>query len=184
VNKKILDRENRKLFDPAFTKFYGRAWEPRDRKRNPQTLARRIALKLDLSTANLTKKRARAILLDFVGHMPLVEAPRVVVVKTKQAKPQKLTPRIVKQKPNGRKPNAFYDSREWFALRYQVLKLYKACCQCCGRSRRDGIIIHVDHIKPRHDYPELELELSNLQVLCNECNLGKSNVDNTDWRTA
>jgi 5-methylcytosine-specific restriction endonuclease McrA len=28
----------------------------------------------------------------------------------------------------------------------------------------------------------LELTLSNLQVLCEDCNLGKSNTDATDWR--
>ena len=52
----------------------------------------------------------------------------------------------------------------------------------CGRTRRDGIIINVDHIKPRKTHPHLALEPSNLQVLCNECNLGKGNKFKTDWR--
>lgn len=76
----------------------------------------------------------------------------------------------------------FYSSREWLQLRYQVLKFHGACCQACGKSRVDGAVIHVDHIKPRSKFPELALSLSNLQVLCGECNLGKSNIDNTDWR--
>ena len=40
----------------------------------------------------------------------------------------------------------------------------------------------VDHIKPRSRYPALELTLTNLQVLCNDCNMGKSNDDETDFR--
>src|SRR5262249_39926358 len=41
-----------------------------------------------------------------------------------------------------------------------------------------------DHIKPRSKFPELELELGNLQVLCADCNLGKRAWDQTDWRPA
>lgn len=77
----------------------------------------------------------------------------------------------------------FFASREWRELRYKVLRKYGARCQCCGRSAKDGIIIHVDHIKPRSKYPELELVFDNLQILCDDCNLGKSNIDETDWRT-
>ena len=75
----------------------------------------------------------------------------------------------------------FYQSKEWLALRYQVLKHYGAKCQCCGRSGQD-VEIHVDHIKPRSTHPELELEFTNCQPFCRECNKGKSNVDATDWR--
>jgi 5-methylcytosine-specific restriction endonuclease McrA len=48
----------------------------------------------------------------------------------------------------------------------------------CGATER----IVVDHIKPRRKFPELELDLDNLQVLCNDCNMGKSNDDYTDFR--
>lgn len=77
---------------------------------------------------------------------------------------------------------AFYDSDAWKRLRYQALKIHGATCQCCGASRADGVQIHVDHIKPRSKYPELELTLSNLQILCEPCNIGKSASDETDWR--
>lgn len=76
----------------------------------------------------------------------------------------------------------FYNSDAWKRLRYQALKLHGARCQCCGASRADGVQIHVDHIKPRSKYPHLELELSNLQILCEPCNIGKSALDETDWR--
>lgn len=80
------------------------------------------------------------------------------------------------------KPDPFYDSEEWRLLRYQALKLHGAHCQACGRGREHGVIIHVDHIKPRSRYPELQWDLSNLQVLCEDDNLGKGAWDETDWR--
>lgn len=76
----------------------------------------------------------------------------------------------------------FYESRAWLELRYRVLAKYGAKCMCCGASRDDGAIIHVDHIKPRSLYPMLALEFSNMQVLCKACNMGKSNKHETDWR--
>jgi 5-methylcytosine-specific restriction endonuclease McrA len=76
----------------------------------------------------------------------------------------------------------FYRSREWVDLRYQAILKYGNRCQCCGNSPADGARIHVDHIKPRSKFPKLELEMSNLQILCQSCNVGKSNRDATDWR--
>ena len=55
----------------------------------------------------------------------------------------------------------------------------------CGRSpKMHSVVIHVDHIKPRSIYPDLSLEFTNLQLLCADCNLGKSNKYDTDWRPA
>lgn len=71
----------------------------------------------------------------------------------------------------------FYSSREWRALRYQALRASDSTCKCCGAKASDGAKLHVDHIKPRSKYPELALDLDNLQVLCAECNLGKSNLE-------
>lgn len=76
----------------------------------------------------------------------------------------------------------FFVSREWRELRYKALKKHGGKCQLCGKARKDGIKLHVDHIKPRSKYPALSLDLDNLQVLCEDCNLGKSNKDDTDWR--
>lgn len=80
---------------------------------------------------------------------------------------------------------SFYGSDSWRAIRFEALKAGNGCCTLCGRSNRlHGVVLHVDHIKPKSHYPELALELSNLQILCEDCNLGKSNRDDTDWRTA
>lgn len=80
----------------------------------------------------------------------------------------------------GLQGNDFYNTREWRELRYKVLVMHGKTCMAC--NAKEGIF-HVDHIKPRSKYPELELEINNLQVLCESCNLGKSNTDETDWRT-
>ena len=70
----------------------------------------------------------------------------------------------------------------WRKLRMEALKLYGARCQCCGASPATGAVMNVDHIKPRRLFPDLALNLKNLQVLCGECNHGKGNWDQTDWR--
>ena len=73
----------------------------------------------------------------------------------------------------------FYKTREWREVRYRALVKFGKKCQCCGET---GGYIHVDHIQPRSRKPELELDIENLQVLCEACNIGKSNKDTTDWR--
>ena len=77
----------------------------------------------------------------------------------------------------------FYESPEWRSLRYRVSEKHSGECMLCGRSKRKhGVVIHVDHIKPKSKYPELALEYNNLQLLCEDCNLGKSNKYETDYR--
>lgn len=86
------------------------------------------------------------------------------------------------QKIGNTKSNYFYSSGDWAKVRYAALINYGGRCACCGSSAADGLRMHVDHIKPRSKFPELALDLKNLQVLCETCNLAKSNIDDTDWR--
>lgn len=76
----------------------------------------------------------------------------------------------------------FHTSREWLDLRYRVLKQHNGCCQLCGSRGGSDNPIQVDHIKPRSKFPALALVVTNLQVLCKNCNLGKGAKDDTDWR--
>ena len=76
----------------------------------------------------------------------------------------------------------FLSTYEWRKTRMVALKKYGARCQCCGATPATGTVIHVDHIKPRKLFPHLALDVDNLQVLCHECNHGKGNWDQTDWR--
>lgn len=74
--------------------------------------------------------------------------------------------------------------KEWRKLRYQAFKKYGNSCCCCGRSPSNDhtVVLHVDHIKPKSMYPNLSLDIQNLQILCADCNFAKSNTDDTDWR--
>lgn len=80
------------------------------------------------------------------------------------------------------KKDPFYKSYEWATLRYQALQKCGRRCGACNREAANGVWLNVDHIKPRKKYPALALDINNLQVLCNECNKGKGNWDETDWR--
>ena len=52
-------------------------------------------------------------------------------------------------------------SPKWESVRLNHLKEFP-CCACCGRS----IYLNVHHIKPFHEYPDLELSKTNLITLC------------------
>ena len=106
-------------------------------------------------------------------------------IKKIKKKSSKRKSKIQRKKSRRKKGSEedFYDSREWRKLRYQVIRKYGGRCMACGRSKqKHGVTIHVDHIKPRSKYPHLALISENLQILCEDCNLGKSNLDETDWR--
>jgi len=78
--------------------------------------------------------------------------------------------------------NAFLETYEWRRVRMMALKKHGPVCMCCGASPATGAVMNVDHIKPRKLFPQLALDVNNLQVLCHECNHGKGNWDMTDWR--
>lgn len=84
--------------------------------------------------------------------------------------------------PNKKTNEDFYNSKAWRSIRYMAFKQYGKHCMCCGATAQSGVVMHVDHIKPRSKFPELALTLSNLQILCEDCNIGKGAWDSTDWR--
>lgn len=64
-------------------------------------------------------------------------------------------------------------------IRYNVLKRDNYTCQICGRSKKDGAKLHVDHIMPVSKGGHTVM--NNLQTLCDRCNLGKSNKTDDDF---
>ena len=90
--------------------------------------------------------------------------------------------RIAVATVTGNPADPFYYSRAWKFVRYEVLKRSRGCCELCGMGPTVRKPLHVDHIKPRSRFPDLELDLTNLQVLCADCNLGKGARDCVDWR--
>lgn len=83
--------------------------------------------------------------------------------------------KVAPNKPIGKN---FCRSREWAHIRLKAIKLHGKQCMCCG-SWNDT---QVDHIKPKSRYPELALTLSNLQILCWNCNNKKGSYKETDYR--
>lgn len=75
----------------------------------------------------------------------------------------------------------FYVSWEWKRLSYDIKLERGRKCECCGAKAPDVRII-TDHIKPLRKYWSLRLVRSNLQVLCDDCNMGKGSRDETDFR--
>jgi 5-methylcytosine-specific restriction endonuclease McrA len=69
----------------------------------------------------------------------------------------------------------FYWTREWRSLRWEVLSKSDGKCVMCGDCKENGAIMHIDHIMPRSKFPSKELDITNLQVLCEACNMGKGN---------
>lgn len=119
-----------------------------------------------------------------VGYGPETFPPYVRAAR--EAKASKPTPAA--KAPSHSVKQAFYASWEWRTLRMEVLKEHGNRCQCCGAGRGDvtvggePVVIVVDHIRPLSKFWDLRLERRNLQVLCQECNQGKGNWDETDWR--
>src|SRR3990167_10699854 len=75
----------------------------------------------------------------------------------------------------------FFSGPLWQILRFGAFSRHGNKCLCCGRQPPD-VVLHVDHVKPRSKYPELAHDINNLQILCEDCNLGKSNDYETDFR--
>ena len=65
----------------------------------------------------------------------------------------------------------FLNSKEWKDLKILAAKKYGVLCKFCG----SGNCINFDHILPRKFYPELALDINNIQPLCAKCNKAKGN---------
>jgi len=100
----------------------------------------------------------------------------------------RLTKKRRESDPPKRKPEPvgknFYETWEWKDARFAALKRHGRQCQCCGWSPGSsaGNFLVVDHIKPIRTHPQLALDPDNHQVLCNDCNMGKSYRHTDDFR--
>jgi hypothetical protein len=68
-----------------------------------------------------------------------------------------------------------YYSKDFRELRLQVFLRDGEVCAYCKTVPAPGTSLTIDHIKPVSKFPELALDIDNLQVLCWECNQKKSN---------
>lgn len=147
-----------------------------------QVLASEYHLATTNSVREFTKSQARKYLVKV--------AYQLSQAKTEKPKSQAILKRTFS---GGQKPlidpayskasrDDFFASSTWKELRYMVLVRDKATCQCCNRSRKDGVTIQVDHIIPVSIDFSKRADPNNLQCLCADCNEGKGNRSNENWR--
>ncbi len=70
---------------------------------------------------------------------------------------------------NELKKQGFYHWPAWRQLRTMALHRDHYLCQECLRKKRIRRATEVHHVKPIADFPELALELDNLESLCWNC---------------
>ena len=76
-----------------------------------------------------------------------------------------------------------YGTAEWAEFRRKVCERDGHKCRRCGESTTRKRGMHVHHIKPVEQYPELIMDMDNAALLCKKCHdwvEGKENV-NREW---
>lgn len=139
--------------------------------RTPSMLLTQLCRALKKKNTKSTPKHSTA--RDILDNYELTGKLELELVTTSYAKKG--------NKTYTERSKAFFVSRSWRELRYKALIKHGKKCQCCG-AKPPAIILHVDHVKPRSKFPELELDINNLQILCEQCNMGKGAWDQTDHR--
>lgn len=158
------------------------------KKLNKEQL-KRLYLFLRYETKNYQLKKTRTIIARTIKqidenykNIPNIEVAAIYYNdKIENINLQLHKHKLTAHKSYKNKAESFYHSLEWRSIRYEVLKKYNGKCALCGRSAKDGIVLHVDHIVPLSKDWNKRLDINNLQVLCEDCNLGKSNKDCIKW---
>lgn len=162
-------------------------------KRNSQTVARmwRMMFKNRSLHGMPIERRAREIITARGLSVPKGATKKEIVALAARSKgiPTSLSnkatdaPKLVRARKRAKGAD-FYKSWDWKRVRYEAIRRCGQRCMCCGWKPGDteaGYLV-VDHIKSRRTRPDLELVVENLQVLCNDCNMGKGWEFSDDWR--
>jgi hypothetical protein len=140
----------------------------------------RYYLHINHSTPYLLNKKKAASMLSKIIKQPIVGGIDNWIFDLYINKKTSVFDIIKPSSKRKKKENQdFYESSEWQSLRKKVFKEYGKICMKCKCTNKE---MHIDHIKPRSIYPELELDFNNLQVLCKQCNIVKSNLNCNDYR--
>lgn len=135
---------------------------------------------------NNTKKKIRENLKFVANEIFLMENnPNFDTQKIAEVKASRILTQNYKVdnfKPSEDEIRKFYKTKQWQRLSYQIKLRYGRRCQCCGATPEDGARIITDHIEPIRKNWARRLDESNLQILCDDCNLGKASYDTTDFR--
>jgi len=122
------------------------------------------------------KNRARQSSRKFLDYLDYRNMELEWIAESQKLSDNDLSVMLYRQSPK------FLQSPEWKALRLEAINRYGSSCLRCGRKDSEGHPINIDHVKPRKFYPQLALDIENLQPLCNPCNKSKGNYKATDYR--
>ncbi len=172
----------------------------RSAKRKPKRDQQQHLAEMRVIRSHLRKHRIRDEGLDLIGQMQeIMRAESIsgppggmagdkyailgwLVAMLRIRRPMAVTARRVPEK-SVEEGQAFYQSPEWKRARIDALVRLGRRCGCCGASPETGAVLNVDHIKPLRFNWHLRLDQNNLQILCAECNEGKGNRLETDFRS-
>jgi 5-methylcytosine-specific restriction endonuclease McrA len=155
--------------------------------RNPYG-SKQTAIAGDIAAALLIEVSEAAIVDEVISWVKANRPDLLMTAKARHA--ARKTAAVQPEATTLDERQAFYRSWAWREKRAQAFKIHGRICQCCGATPGkftvggDPVILVVDHIKPLSKYWDLRLKLDNLQILCEECNMGKGNWDETDYRAA
>ena len=82
---------------------------------------------------------------------------------------KKITVDRIKELIRKNDTSQFYNSSEWKKLREYKRRLEHCECERCRARGKYSRGINVHHKKYLKDYPELALNIDNLECLCDEC---------------
>lgn len=86
--------------------------------------------------------------------------------------------------------NWYWNNPRWAAIRakrieentlHYALEFGWCCCERCQKLIT-GRQVHCDHVWPRNPWRIFQYCLWNTQILCDDCNISKSNRDGHHWR--
>lgn len=76
--------------------------------------------------------------------------------------------------------DGFYNSKEWLSLRSEKLKLNPLCEECEVKGKLIPATV-VNHIQPVTQFPDLKLNIDNLESLCRKCHDRRTRLDNSKY---
>lgn len=115
-----------------------------------------------------------------------VSEKKYAIDKRNEGRSQPVYKPVKKSDPRLNRNSIYWEKSRFIRLkmkfRYQAFQVYGMKCMCCGVGKNE-LPLELDHILPISIYPEKEFEFNNTQILCANCNSGKSNKDFTDFRS-
>lgn len=139
-------------------------------------VCKKMGWEMEGSPKEIIERRAQ----EMMASGAVITRPRRKSPWMGQLKRSPDVPRLGEPHPDYQRDDGFYRSRAWRELRLLALSNCRVC-QACG-ARPPDVVLHVDHVQPRYKAPHLALSLENLQVLCEDCNVGKGAWSMADFR--